>query len=87
MKDQYGEDIPNDLVLMPSIESLNEEELKIVDNANWYEQNKVLMVSAKEINYLSEDDILDADITLTEGKIFYIPFILHRFDENGFYHA
>jgi hypothetical protein len=87
MKDQYGEDIPNDLVLMPSIESLNEEELKIVDNANWYEQNKVLMVSAKEINYLSEDDILNADITLKEDKIFYIAFILHRFDENGFYHA
>jgi hypothetical protein len=88
MKDQYDNDIPNDLVLIPDINGLDETQIKMVDDATWYEQNGVIMVSAKEIDFLSEDDPIDAGIILTDGEIFEVNYILHRYNRmDGFYHA
>ena len=80
--------IPNDLVIIPDIEGLSQGEIILVDMADWYEADKIILVSAKAINYLSEDDPLDAGIVLKNCEICYIDGILHRYnEEDGFYHA
>ena len=88
-KDQYGEKVPGDLVLLPDIEGLSQEEIDIIDNADWYEVNRILMASAKQIKYLSEDNPLDAGIDPyhRNTNVYYVDHALHRYDDEGFYHA
>ena len=90
--DQYGDPVPDDLVTLPSIEGLSEEEIKTVDSANWYEvsgNRHAILASASAINYLSEDALEDSGITLDEdAEINLIDRPLHRSsEEDGFYHA
>lgn len=97
MKDQYGEQVPDDLVLLPEIEHLDESEIKKVVNADWYkvwtafEGIPFLMVSAKAIDYLSENNLIDsigADVRITE--MLRVNDVLKRWDTeygDGFYHA
>ena len=88
MKDQYGNDIPKDLVLVPNINNLRNKDIKTVDRAAWYEQDGILLVSASEIGFLSEDDPMEAGVIPEEGKIMYVGSVLHRWsEEDGFYHA
>jgi len=87
LKDQYGDDIPNDLVLMPDMEFLDETDLEMIDNADWYEAHGILMVPASAINFLSEDDPVDADINLETDEVWKIDNVLHRWSKEGFYHA
>ena len=88
MKDQNGNLVPDDLVLMPSIDILSLSGISTVDKAKWYEVNGwCLCVSAKEINYLSEDGLEDAGIEQIE-TVDYVDGVLHRYSlEDGFYHA
>jgi len=79
--------IPKDLVLLPDIDYLTDEEIELVDRANWFEIDGWLFASAKEINYLSEVPPEELGINIRRAKIQYIPHILHRWDEEGFYHA
>ncbi len=49
MKDQYGDDVPNDLVLFPNIKDLTDHDIEIVDQASWYIAKEVMLISASAI--------------------------------------
>lgn len=86
---QYGEPVPGDLVLMPSLEHLTDADRLLMFKADWYEHENVLLVSGSAIDWLSEDDPLDADIDLsTVEEINQVADGLKRWNpEDGFYHA
>jgi len=85
------EAIPKDLVLIPDIGDLDDEGIRLVDKADWYEPRGggPILVSAKAIDYLSEDDPIDAGLTPEDLKdLVLIDHVLHRWsDKDGFYHA
>ncbi|MFA6089984.1 MAG: hypothetical protein WC755_09070 [Candidatus Woesearchaeota archaeon] len=88
MKDQYDNEVPNDLVVMPNIHDLTQDDIQDVINAPWYEAGNTLLVSARDIDFLSEIDPLDAGVDLTKMAIYKIDDILKRYDSfDGFYHA
>ncbi len=90
MLDQFDRPIPDDLVLMPNIEHLTKEEIKLVDEADWYDADGYLLVSAEAINHLSEDTLEDATGIKLENieEIFHVATCLHRWNYDwGFYHA
>jgi len=79
--DQYGDDVPGDLVLLPDIEKLTPGQAEVVDLATWYEVGGILCVSAAAIGFLSEDYI-ETDGTNIEQ----VCFCDHRYDYvNGFH--
>lgn len=91
MNDQYGNKIPDDLVLVYDID-FTPDEIKLIDNADWYvvdlyHHKGLLCVSAKAVNYLLEDspvDVFNSRIKTVE----YVGMVLHRYNEyDGFYHA
>ena len=88
--DQYGQPIPEDLVTLPDITELSGTEIRWIDGMDWYETKGILMASAKDINYLSEVDPLDAGVDLSDPdvEVLKVDSVLHRWsNENGFYHA
>ena len=86
--DQYGEQVPDDLVVLPDPQMLGEDEIKKVMDAPWYEAEGILMASAKAIDGLSEFDPKDAGIDLEETEVSAIDDPLKRYSkEDGFYHA
>ena len=89
MLDQYDNPIPDDLVLLPSYDFLNVAGIDVIFKARWYEAEQILMASAKEIEYLSEDDPLDADVDLSSViKIMCVADVLKRGNpKDGFYHV
>jgi len=88
MLDQYGLEVPTDLVLLPNIDLLSAAEIELVDDADWYEIDGVLCVSAAQINHLSDDDPADAGVTIGPGsEVFYVQRILHRYEPGAWYHA
>jgi hypothetical protein len=94
MKDQYDNDIPDDLVILPGFELLDADEVKKIDQAAWYEAEhpqigRVLLASAVAIDNLSEDDLEGATgIKLEDCDVCYVAACLHRYNEkDGFYHA
>jgi len=94
MTDQYGNEIPNDLVCLPDINHLSDEDIKLVDNADWYEAKhddvgEVLLVSGSGINWLEESTLEDATGIPHEWcEIARVDSCLHRFNsQDGFYHA
>lgn len=94
MKDNYGEQVPDDLVLIPVIEHLDESKIKMVVNADWYdvivymgdgETCTVLCVSADAVDFLSEDTLSGEPV-----EILRVNDVLKRWDAesgDGFYHA
>lgn len=88
--DQFDRPIPDDLVLMPNPKHLFPSDIKLVDNADWYDADGYLLASARAISFLSEDSLEDATgIRLDSIKeILLVSPALHRWsDEDGFYHA
>lgn len=90
MKDQYGNAVPSDLVVLPDFWLLTPAEVEIVDKMDWWECKGVLLT---EPNEFSEDDPrdygveVDPDGNLT-GKVIKVDACLHRYNgEDGFYHA
>ena len=100
MKDQYGQEIPDDLVVVDFgfepgelINFIREpEEVQIISKADWYEVEgyPLILASAEQIQYLCETDPLDCGYpdnwkTIPIGRI---ANILKRWGpEDGFYHA
>jgi len=91
--DQYGDQVPNDLVLLPDYDDLDDEEVKTVLTANWYQpegRHGCLMASARDLGDLSELDPADADVDLTHAdtRIDRVDNCLKRGNpQDGFYHA
>jgi len=99
MNDQYDNKVPDDLVVVPELDRLTENEIKIVVNANWYNvyldqdpdpnepETVYLMASAKAINYL-ENHI---DIQKLGGifiDVVIVNDVLKRWNiKDGFYSA
>ena len=101
MEDQYGQEVPEDLVVLhfgfePGEgvihgDPLEPEEVEIISKARWYEVEDVPLVLAsyEEIQGLSELDPLDYGINdLATATINRIADPLKRYSlEDGFYHA
>ena len=94
MRDQYDNTVPTDLVCFPPLELLDEGDINTVDDADWFEAEhaeigRVLLVSAKEIDYLEESSLEDATgIRLEDCQVQRVAACLHRYnDVDGFYHA
>ena len=61
-KDQYGVNIPNDLILLPAADDareLTEKEYDTINKASWYETEggSAIMVSYSEVQELSLSEI------------------------------
>ncbi len=88
MRDQYDNEVPADLVVLP-IGELNNENIEKVLKADWYRVNNwLLCASAKEIDYLSEFPAEEAVTKREINSVEYVSQILHRYTpEDWFYHA
>jgi len=90
MKDQYGQAVPADLVVLPDFWLLTEDQVNIVDDMDWYECKGVLLVSQSDLGGDDPRDVgleIDPDGNLT-AKVMKIDRALHRYSqEDGFYHA
>jgi len=90
MLDNYGEQVPDDLVLMPDISLLIDADIKLVVNVNWYDviledESVWLCISAKAIDYLEESD---PNFEQPIIEIMRINDVLKRWSvEEGIYHA
>lgn len=88
MLDNYGEQVPDDLVALTcGIDRFDDKELKIIINARWYEvwhkwgQN--LAVSFDEVAGLIDEPLGDTPI-----EVLRVNEVLKRWSiEDGFYHA
>jgi len=103
LKDQYGQDIPDDLVVLPfgiapgddanRVYPLKPETVEIYLKADWYEVENyegLILASAKAVEYESEDNPLDCGFpdNWQELPISRIADPLKRYSwEDGFYHA
>lgn len=91
MTDQYGNKVPSDLVLLPTSELLEDNDIEVVLKAPWYKVNYApnhycTAASFKAIDELSEDDAMG--LIKTDTVVELIDTVLHRYsDEDGFYHA
>ena len=91
MNDQYGNKVPDDLVLIDDID-FTPEEIILIDNVDWYEVDLyhyqgLLCVSAKAIDYLFEIDPVD-EFNSEIKSVNYVSKVLRRYSEqDGFYHA
>jgi hypothetical protein len=90
MRDQYGNAVPADLVVIPNAEELTLDEIEIIDDMDWYECEGFLLVPQNEIG---GDDPRDAGLKVDQdgnliGEVMKVDQCLHRYnDEYGFYHA
>ena len=88
MKDQYENKVPDDLVALScGIDRFDDDELKIIVNARWYEvlysYGEDLAVSFEEIQGLIDEPLGDTPI-----EILLINDVLKRWsEEDGFYSA
>lgn len=92
LKDQYGGRVPDDFVVLSGRlpQDYTEKDLRMITRAEWYEVDGIILVSAREVDYASEDDPLDADVDLSKPgiEIGRIADALKRWsEEDGFYHA
>jgi len=94
MKDQYGDAVPEDLVLLPHYDFdvyilVDARCVEKICNAAWYEVDQILMASAKAIDYISEDDPLDTGVDLSKvTEISRVAEVLKRGNpKDGFYHV
>lgn len=101
--DQYGNAVPEDLVLLPDamvedvekgsalmMPAMDEQDLAQVMDSDWYEINGVLAMSAKDLPEGWEgSDLADAGVSMDAAtEVLKVQPVLHRFsEEDGFYHA
>jgi hypothetical protein len=88
--DQYDDTIPDDLVVLSGENpaDMTKDFLKLVKDADWYEANGVLLVSAQAVGGFLEVDPVDCGIDLAAVEVLRIDNVLKRWSyEDGFYHA
>lgn len=90
MKDQYGQAVPADLVVIPAFNLLNDAEVALIDRLDWYECKGILLVPENEAGGDDPRDVglqVDQDGNLT-AEVKKVDRILHRYNQqDGFYHA
>jgi hypothetical protein len=91
MRDQYGNAVPADLVVLPDFWLLTEDQVEFVMNADWYECKGVLLISSIDIGGDNPQDVgleVDIDGNLSYGKVRKIDRAHHRCDKgDGFYYV
>lgn len=103
MKDQYGTEVPEDLVLIPYPKVLDDYGIDhtttdILSRLGWYELEEYpgfIFVSASEVKdevlldiMYPIGDVFNIEVCKYDRPIAYISPCLHRFSvEDGFYHA
>ena len=91
MKDQYGDDVPGDLVVLDNSEEHNVYGLEAIDVADWYEASThrgIILVSAKVTQTETDPSDVGIDLAAPNLEIYLIDRPLHRYSvEDGFYHA
>ena len=91
MNDQYGNKVPDDLVLVYDMD-FTPDEITLIDSADWYVVNlfhneSLLCVSAKAVDYLFDGSPVE-EFNSKIKSVDYVDRILHRYsEEDGFYHA
>lgn len=93
--DQFGDPVPDDLVLLPEPDPLDEESIAGIDKADWYEewyQDKpgLLFVSWAQVSNLGldYDNPEDSGSGSPAAEYFLVAPGLHRYsEEDGWYHA
>ena len=103
MNDQYGNKVPNDLVVLPELDGLTDDVVKIIMSVDWYDvyldqdpdpdesETIYLMASAEKIGCF--ENIIDiAELGGIFVDVVIINDILKRHDAgneygDGFYHA
>ena len=91
MLDQYGNEVPTDLIIPPN-DVYNEEEYHAIMKARWYDVDIFIAVSCEEIGPELADRgtaFEDAGVDLAKEKVLFVQDMLHRYDDDGsgFYHA
>lgn len=83
MKDQYGNDVPEDLALLDNPEFLSDSEIDKVLKADWYKINGRLCAPYSQLPDCVETP---PDIDRENATAEYVAQSLHRVDDM-FYHA
>jgi autonomous glycyl radical cofactor GrcA len=90
MRDQYGNAVPADLVVLPDFWLLTKDQVEIVDKMDWYECMGVLLVSQSDLGGDDPREVgleVDPDGNLT-GRVKKIDQDSHRWNEqDGFYYV
>lgn len=89
-KDQYGNPIPDDLVVLSGENpaDLTDHALRLIANADWYEASSVMLVPASQVENFLEAEPVDAGVDLAQVTVSKIADFLKRWnDVDGFYHA
>ncbi len=88
MRDQYGNAVPADLVVLPEFWILTPAEVEIVDKMDWWECKGVLLVEPNEFSEGDPQDYglkVDPDGNLT-AQVTKLDLACHRYSEaDGFY--
>ncbi len=93
LKDQYGNNIPRNLVLLDSYDMPDPYDIQtVLNDVDWYEANGIILVSYEQLRNHGipdlETDPLDIDINVNTAKIVKIDDCLKRWSaEEGFSHA
>jgi hypothetical protein len=90
--DQYGQTVPEDLIVLDAIDIVDEWIVYIIERVDWYEAEGhpgLLLVSAYSVRNLGlETDPLDVGINLYTAKLQRVATPLKRWSvQDGFYHA
>lgn len=87
MKDQFGNEVPDDLVVIDSGQYADERAVEIIMACDWYECNGYIMASASKLDEALYCQPEDCDLELKE-PIYRIADGLKRWGKyDGFYHA
>ena len=88
MKDQYGNAVPADLVVLPDFWILTPEEVEKINDMDWYECKGVLLLSRDDYGGDDPQDVgleVDPDGNLT-AQVTKLDRACHRYSEaDGFY--
>jgi len=93
MKDNYGHDVPTDLVALTcGPDRFTDDELRAIVDATWYEvihsHGKDLAVSFSEVGWIEALNPLENPLGDTPIEVLWINDVLKRWsDEDGFYSA
>lgn len=89
--DQYGNEIPEELVVLDNdISRYTDDEIQQIVQARWYETEKrhCILIPQSEAPDWIETRPIDAEVDMKVDALYFIDDVLKRWsEEDGFYHA